>query len=259
MKRPPEIQPDRELWESVWERARIERPVQTHILRAIDKVTSVRGKDVLEVGCGSGVNSVALMSRGANVVALDYSLHALRHTQHNAQIHSVKLNLAAGDLFRLPFADASFDIVFSQGLMEHFLDPMPGLIEQLRIVRPGGFLCVDVPQTWSLGTVYKRWHMRRGTWFAGWETSYSLPVLEALMREAGSEVVHSYGWLYFPAFVYGIRNLHTLNERHNLPFWLSQSVKARVEDGWCWVEKQRWYYRWLGCIGVIGRKPLENV
>jgi hypothetical protein len=28
-----------------------------------------------------------------------------------------------------------------------------------------------------------------------------------------------------------------------------------IEEMWRWLERQRWYYRWLGCIGVIARKP----
>ncbi len=31
-------------------------------------------------------------------------------------------------------------------------------------------------------------------------------------------------------------------------------MKARIERGWHWLEHQRWYYRWMGCIGVIGQK-----
>lgn len=250
----PPTEPDRHLWESVWEKSTVERPVQKQILAALESVVDIRGLSILEVGCGSAVNSIELAKRGGCAFALDYSLHALRKAQEYCIQHGVDLPLIAGDVFHLPFADDCFDIVFSQGLMEHFTNPLESIYEQVRVTRPGGYICIDVPQTWNFLTLYKRWHIRRGTWFAGWETDYSLPKLEKLMKQAGLEIVSSYGWLYFPSVAYGIRNLHTLNERRRLPIWLNEKGKKQIEGIWSWLESRRWYYRWLGCIGVIGRK-----
>lgn len=248
-------EPDRALWEGVWEKSTIARPIHETILQALAEAHPIPGARTLEIGCGSAVDSVELAARGARAVAMDYSLSALEVARRHMQARQVSIQLAAGDLFHLPFPDDIFDIVFSQGLLEHFPDPMPAIIEQARVVRPGGILCVDVPQTYSLSTIHKRYHIRRGTWFAGWETNYTLPQLEGMMQRAGLQVVSSYGWLYFPALLYGFRNLHTLNERYKLPVWLSQGMKDRIERGWRWLERQRWYYRWLNCIGVIARKP----
>jgi SAM-dependent methyltransferase len=248
-------EPDRNLWEGVWEKSTVERPIQHAILNAIAAAVDINGAQVLEVGCGSGVNSVELRQRGARAMGLDYSPAALKHARNQATKKQVSLPLMCGDVFRLPFRDGAFDVIFSQGLMEHFTNPLPSIIEQARVVRPGGLLCIDVPQTYHLLTLYKRWHIRRGTWFAGWETNYALPQLETLMRQAGLNVVSSYGWMYFPALAYGVRNLHTLDERYKLPVWIGKSAKRQIEKGWQWLEKQRWYYRWMGCIGVIARKP----
>jgi SAM-dependent methyltransferase len=254
LKTPDSGPPDRKLWEGVWEKSTVARPIHEAILEGLEHVIDLRGAKVLEIGCGSGVDSAEIALRGGRSTGVDYSLHALSHAQRHILARKAAVALAAGDLFRLPFANSTFDLVFSQGLLEHFNDPVPAIIEQIRVIRPGGFLCIDVPQTYSLLTLHKRWHMRRGTWFAGWETNYSLPQLENIMRGVGLEVSWSYGWLYFPSLAYGFRNLHTLNERYKLPLWLNNETKQRIERGWCWLEKQRWYYRWMGCIGVIGRK-----
>jgi ubiquinone/menaquinone biosynthesis C-methylase UbiE len=251
-RKPPD--PDRELWEGVWEKSTVERHVHGPMIAAIKSVMNVSGKRVLEVGCGSALDSGELARHDAYVYALDYSLHALRHARQYARDKDVALRFLSGDVFRLPFREGIFDLVFSQGLMEHFADPMPSIIEQSRLLQPNGLLCIDVPQTYNLLTLHKRRHIQRGTWFAGWETNYSLPQLEAMMRQAGLTVVASYGWLYFPSLLFGVRNLHTLNERYQLPLWLSTPVKHRIERAWQWLEHQRWYYRWLGCIGVIARK-----
>jgi len=246
--------PSREVWESVWATSTIERPIHRRFIAAVEDVMDVRGKRVLEVGCGSAVDSIELSRRGASAVAMDYSLRALWHASQYVSAGHVHVSLAAGDVFQLPFKSNTFDLVFSQGLIEHFTKPSAAIREQIRVIRPGGLLCIDVPQTWSLLTLYKRWHIWRRTWFAEWETSYSLGKLEHLLRDEGLQIISSYGWLYFPSILYGFRNLHTIDERHAIPIWLSSGMKQRVEAFWEWIEHQRWYYRWLGCVGVIAKK-----
>jgi SAM-dependent methyltransferase len=208
----------------------------------------------LEVGCGSGVDSAYLANFGFISVGMDYSMSAQTRFARCDNSGQSPIYRVTGDTLAIPFNSNSFDLVFSQGLMEHFRDMRPALREQIRVLKSGGLICVDVPQTWNLATIHKRWHIMRGTWFAGWETNYSLEELEELLREYGLKVVDSYGWLYFPSLMYGIRNLHTLNERYKLPIWLPDSIKEKIEGIWLWFENQRWYYRWLGCIGVIAQK-----
>lgn len=246
--------PTRDHWGRVWQRTTIDRPLHRHLIEAVGAALELDGATVLEIGCGSAVDCSELARRGARTFAADYSRAALQRAQGYIAGDGDHTRLAAGDTFRLPYRTGAFDLVFSQGLLEHFTDPVPALREQLRVVRPGGLLCVDVPQTWSLATLSKRWQIRRGTWFAGWETSFSLPQLERLIAAQGAQVVSSYGWLYFPSLVFGLRNLHTLDERHRLPLWLDAAAKRRAEERWRWLERQRWFYRWLGCVGVIARK-----
>jgi ubiquinone/menaquinone biosynthesis C-methylase UbiE len=248
--------PTRELWDEVWETSTLTRYTHRVMLDSIARLLPLKGAKVLEIGCGSGVDAVYLAQHGARVVAADYSMSALKHARSTSETHQTTLPLVAADLFHLPYPDDTFDLVFSQGLMEHFHEPLPGLLEQVRVLHGGGLLCVDVPQTYSLYTVHKHRQMRQGKWFAGWETSFSLPELESLIRAAGLEVASSYGYQYFPATLLGIRNLHTLDERKRLPLWFHPNIKKGIEGAWCWLEKQRWYYRWLACVGVIGRKPL---
>lgn len=250
--------PTREHWDGVWEKTTLERPLHNQLLSSIAEHISFSEATILEIGCGSAVDSIKMAQDGATVYATDYSLPALNHARQNRDRQKVEMELVAGDLFSLPYPSQSFDLIFSQGLLEHFTEVDKAVAEQMRVLKPGGLLCIDVPQTWSLYTLYKRWHMRRGTWFAGWETNFSLPELRGLMARQGLEIVSDYGYFYFPALFFGVRNLHTLNERYQLPAWLSDGMKQRVENGWKWLEDQSWYYRWLACIGVIGRKPAET-
>ena len=85
-------------------------------------------RSVLEVGAGTGAMSIFLSQLGINVTTLDNDSEVL------AQAALAKTNfggsnaLILGDAFKLPFPDHSFDLVFHQGLLEHFSDD---LIHQL--------------------------------------------------------------------------------------------------------------------------------
>ena len=54
------------------------------------------------------------------------------------------MGFACADARILPFKNASFEVVLSGGLLEHFPDPLPVLTEMVRILRPGGIFYADV-------------------------------------------------------------------------------------------------------------------
>lgn len=165
----------------------------------------VKGKRVLEVGAGTGRDSLALAKRGAHVVTIDYSDQSLRIIR---DVAGAELGIVCGDALSLPFADGSFDIVFHQGLLEHFRRPIDLLRENHRVLRPGGYLLVDVPQRWHYYTLMKHALMAVNRWFAGWETEFSARELSNLMREAGFEVTGEYGTNLFPPVWYrGVRRV----------------------------------------------------
>ena len=101
----------------------------------------------------------------------------------------------------MPFADGTFDVVFHQGLLEHFRDPLPLLRENIRVLKPGGFLVVDVPQTYHYYTLGKQILIALDRWFAGWETQFT----SASWRpgpQRGLQIVRSYGDWMVPGLWY---------------------------------------------------------
>ncbi|HUK51952.1 MAG TPA: class I SAM-dependent methyltransferase [Candidatus Binatia bacterium] len=150
----------------------------------------------LEVGCGTALESclLAAMHPGLGAFACDLSENALHVACANGQALGIELRAFAGDLTALPFADASFDLVFSQGVLEHFTDPAPAMREQLRVLRPGGALVVDVPQKFNVYTLRKHQAMRNGCWAWGWETEYSAAELRAWAPRYGLEVAGAVGY-----------------------------------------------------------------
>ena len=105
----------------------------------------------LEVGCGSGRLSSSLAIRGYRTIGLDFSLPALAAARQNYSASGASGFFVAGDAMRLPFPQATFDVVLSTGLLEHFTDPLPIVVEMVRTLRPGGLFYSDiVPKKFSL-------------------------------------------------------------------------------------------------------------
>lgn len=158
------------------------------------------GARVLELGPGTGRDAGLLADAGARVVVVDFSPAALDLIRRSGT--APRAALLRGDAQRLPFADSTFHLVGHQGLLEHFRDPMPLLAECRRVLKPGGVLVVDVPQTFHPWTLIKRVMLVVGRWFAGWETQYTPRQLRRHVEKAGLLVVETYGDWMRPSLAY---------------------------------------------------------
>lgn len=94
------------------------------------------GDRCLETGSGTGVMSVYLAAQKRNVIALDMDFDLLRRLRLPVT-QGLSIQPVAANLLALPFADNSFDVVFSQGVLEHFDegDFKQGLRDSLRVGR----------------------------------------------------------------------------------------------------------------------------
>lgn len=101
----------------------------------LDEIVKLHPKRVLEVGAGPAGMSVLLSQLGIEVVSLDNDPAVLKVAEATRQRFGGRNELKFGDAFQLPFADNSFDLVFHQGLLEHFSneDVHRLLDEQLRV------------------------------------------------------------------------------------------------------------------------------
>jgi len=104
---------------------------------------------ILEYACGSAGMSVYLAKHGFHVVATDLSPLALQLALQNARVRgapSERFSVSAGDVFRLPFPDETFDVVMSYGLLEHFTEEtlVKLMQETNRVLRPEGLHIADI-------------------------------------------------------------------------------------------------------------------
>ena len=133
------------------------------------------------------------------MTVLDYSRQALRVI---SAVSDNGTDAVLGDAFSLPFRDGSFDVIFHQGLLEHFREPTAIIEEQRRVLKPGGLLVVTVPQKYHPYTLVKHILIRAGKWFAGWETEYTINELEGLVAGQGFRILERYGEWMYPSFFY---------------------------------------------------------
>jgi SAM-dependent methyltransferase len=100
----------------------------------------VRGKDMLELGCGAAQWSIKLALVGARPVGLDLSEEQLRHARRLMTEAAVDFPLVHASAEAVPLPDESFDIVFCDWGGMTFGDPHLTVPEAARLLRPGGFL-----------------------------------------------------------------------------------------------------------------------
>jgi SAM-dependent methyltransferase len=102
----------------------------------------LRGKRVLDAGCGMGRFGEVVQRYGGEYVGIDYS-YAIDAAQANIGMLP-GVHLAQADLFSLPFADNTFDLVISLGVLHHTPDPRRAFACLAPLVKPGGSLSVTV-------------------------------------------------------------------------------------------------------------------
>lgn len=104
---------------------------------AFERLGSLRGKRVLDYGCGHGMAAVVLARGGADVAAFDLSPGYVREAAERADANGVRVTFRVADAEELPFPDGSFDAVWGSAILHH-LDLAAAGRELVRVLRPGG-------------------------------------------------------------------------------------------------------------------------
>jgi SAM-dependent methyltransferase len=210
------------------------------------------------VGAGTGRDAVTLAKAGAEVLTLDYVQGSLGLTVKAAALTGVKVAPVCGDGTAMPFGSDTFDVVFHQGLLEHFPDPLPLLRDNFRVLKAGGYLVVDVPQTFHYYTLGKKVLIALDRWFAGWETQFTIAELEKMVTGEGLQVVRSYGDWMVPGLWYrALRKVILTRTGRRLPLNPEPVPPlARLAAAWRRAfGKTRLSLYTMPTIGVVARKP----
>jgi SAM-dependent methyltransferase len=100
--------------------------------------SSARGRKVLEIGVGMGADYLEWLKAGAHATGIDMSAVSIERARRRCEAAGFVPDLRVADAEHLPFADGSFDVVYSYGVMHHSPDTQRCLREAWRVLKPGG-------------------------------------------------------------------------------------------------------------------------
>ena len=139
----------------------LHEPLVGHLLRS-GRFDVGNYRTILDVGSGAGQILGHLLQTAhpdAELVAFDLSHQMLRRAR--TRLNSSRPRYLAGDLMNLPFADGTFDCVTCGWVLEHLPDPVPGLTEIGRVLRPGGSALILATEDTISGVLCSRtWKCR---------------------------------------------------------------------------------------------------
>jgi 2-polyprenyl-3-methyl-5-hydroxy-6-metoxy-1,4-benzoquinol methylase len=96
------------------------------------------GARLLEVGCGMGTDLLQFARGGAIVTGIDLTPRSIETSRQHLELYGHKGEFAVADCERLPFADETFDVAYSNGVLHHTPDTQAAVREIHRVLRPGG-------------------------------------------------------------------------------------------------------------------------
>lgn len=96
------------------------------------------GKRVLEIGFGPGYDTLKFLQAGANYTGIDITPENVERTKKHLAFFGYDPDVQQGDAENLPFADATFDVVYSNGVLHHVPDMERAFREARRVLKPGG-------------------------------------------------------------------------------------------------------------------------
>lgn len=110
--------------------------------RRSEFLASCQGQKVLEVGCGVAADGRYLSENGIDYQAVDLSFESLKLADEHFRQHDLPRRFVNADATRLPFADNTFDLVYSFGVLHHVPDTRAACREMARVLKSGGVLRV---------------------------------------------------------------------------------------------------------------------
>lgn len=175
-----------------------------HLVRLVD-FNAYTGKQVLDVGCGAGVDLARFAKGGALCTGVDLAAAAIDLARANFEQQGLSADLRVANGESLPFADGSFDLVFAHGVVQYTSDPQRLVDEVRRVLKPGGE---------AIFQVYNR---------VSWLNALS-KLMKVGLEHEDAPVLLKYSIGEFQRLLSGFSTVRIVPERF--------PVKSRLHGGW---------------------------
>ena len=175
-----------------------------HLVRLVD-FDGYRGRTVLDVGCGAGVDLARFARGGAEVTGVDVSPSAVELARQNFEQQGLRGRFDVADGEQLPLADNTFDLVFAHGVVQYTANPQRLVDECRRVLKPGGE---------AIFQVYNR---------ISWLNALS-KLMKVGLEHEDAPVILKFSLGEFRRLLRGFREVRIVPERF--------PVRSRLHGGW---------------------------
>ncbi len=119
-------------------------------MKKIAEFDKFAGKRVLEIGCGLGTDLLQFARGGADVTGIDLTPNSIELVQKRFRMESLQVDARVADAENLPFANDSFDLIYSFGVLHHTPNTQKAIDEVYRVLKPGGRIIIMLYNKTSL-------------------------------------------------------------------------------------------------------------
>ena len=162
----------------------------------------LRGRNILDIGCGDGTLTLAFARGGAaSVVGCDIDPRMISRAVGRTAREGQAIHYTVADAVHLPFADHSFDLVTAITVLAFVPDTDGAVREMARVLSPGGSLIIGDLGKWSFWAARRRVRGWLGAKMWRAATFRTATQLRELMRSAQLRVEHKSGAIFFPPWL----------------------------------------------------------
>lgn len=196
---------------------------------------SLKNKKVLEIGCGLGSHSQMLAERGSKLTAIDLSDKSIYATNRRLELKGLEADVFQADCENLPFADNSFDYIWSWGVIHHTPDTEKAAKEIMRVLKPRGQLDIMVYNNnsfYKFINVYFRYGIMKLKFFQGYNKQDLKNMFTDGKEIGGAPLSKYYSKSEVEKLFYELNLIRsTAYEQKNfITFWIPRKFKYTAEN-----------------------------
>ena len=184
----------------------------------------IKGKKLLDAGCGTGWFSKGAAERGAQVTSMDLGENLLAEVKKKCDTERV-----VGSILEMPFPDNHFDIVVSSEVIEHTPEPEKAIKEIFRVLKPGGIMVLSTPNRFWIFSlrIAELFKLRPYQGLENWTSWFRM---KQYVKKAGFQIIKMKGVHLFPFVVSALNGVLDFFHRFSTflgPVMVNIVVKAK--------------------------------